>query len=131
MATLKQILLYMYNCTGHFSGIYFVVLQFDIAEDLCYKVDKRSKVFTAINHIVHSRWVLLKSTVYFYCILSVLSVYCLWRILFISSVPLWDTVYHLTKVDFLTLCILKMAIVLVLTKCGLVNEITETNLPQI
>jgi len=43
----------------------------------------RSKVFSAFNHIVYSRWVLLKSTVYFYCILSVLSIYCLWLINFI------------------------------------------------
>jgi len=39
-----------------FSGIYFVVCySFDIAFDLCSEVEIRSNVFSAFNHIVHSR----------------------------------------------------------------------------
>jgi len=60
---------------------------FDIALDLCSEVDIQN--FSASNHVVHSRWVLLKLTVYFYCILFLLHFICLvclyrlWRVNFI------------------------------------------------
>ena len=73
-----------YDMFSHSVEFTLLCYSFDIALDLCSEVEIRSKVFSAFNHIVYSRWLLIELTVYFYCILSVLSLYCLWRIILSS-----------------------------------------------
>jgi len=67
-------------CDMYSHSVEFTLMcySFDIAFDLCSEVDIRSKVVSAFSHIVHSLWVLLKST---RCISIVLYLPCLSTIL--------------------------------------------------
>ena len=83
-----------YDMFSHLVEFTLLCYSFDIALDLCSEVDKRSKVFSAFNHTVHSRWVLLKLTVCFYCMLFL---YCILSVLIVCLLPMANKLHHIIR----------------------------------
>ena len=80
-----------YDMFSHSVEFTLLCYSFDIALDLCSEVEIRSKVFSAFNHILYSRWLLLKLTVCFYCTLFL---YCILSVLIVCLLLLMANKLH-------------------------------------